>query len=610
MHFWNRVFVAILVLCLISGSAVRTLAQSAAPTMRITQAGFLTPGTPRVTADLTLMNADGSFRSGLTKSDFKVFEDDKPIPDSDFDVVTETAGLAVVIVLDTGKYVSTYQGVIGATRWDDLHAVSNDDRAKDGLINELVKYRLNDPADWIGLVGVTEEVTPVLHLDNDGNLVLNSVVTMTPYPRQTPLRAGITRARALFESPDVPASLPPNAQKVILVFSDGIDIINNEEIYSDFIRRAADEHIAYYTVGMKSPNSREGGGDYEPSGLKRLAQETGGVFSEYGSAEQRTEVLNLFDRLATQRQQYRLTYMTHAAKGTHALRIETADGQAKATTSIISPFQMPTLKIEAAPLDLQKGETVIITPTWQENDGYPRDPARIEYRAGTTIIYSATTATGAPFSWNTSTLPDRSDVYTLEAIAYDSILQDAPPAISNQIAVKVTLPPEKVVTTTVSNNWLPLLLLIPMILLLIIVIPNRKKITQTARATTQRLQVATRRLAPLSAARYKLMALSLGQEFPLTEKIVRIGRDPNSMIALNDPGVSLVHADLIEDQSGTYMIVDLTSTNGTYVNGQQLQRGPAPGQPGPAVLLRPGDIVRVGGVELRFDYAKATRRLP
>ncbi len=608
MRFWNRVFVAILVLGLVSGFTVGALAQSDAPTMRITQAGLLTP---LVTADLTLVNADGSMPPGLNESNFKVFEDDKPIPD--FHVAPITPGLAVVIVLDTGKYISTFPGVIGKMRWDDLHAVS-DDHDKNGLLNELVKYRLNDPTDWIGLVGVTKDITPVLPLDNDGNLVLNAAVTMTPYALQTPLRAGITQARALFKSPDAPASLPPNAQKIILVFSDGIDIIHNEEIYSDFIRRAAEEHIVYYTVGMKSPHSRDDGSDYDSSGLKRLAQETGGVFSEYGSAEQRAEVLDLFTRLATQRQQYQVTYTTHAARGVHDLRIETADGRASAKTTFNSPYQMPTLRIEAAPPDLQKGGTVFITPTLQFPDGYPRDLARIEYRAGTTIIYSTTANTNAPFSWDTSTLDNRSDVYTLEAIAYDSILLDAPPAISNQLTVKISLPPGKAVEKTISDNGLPLLLIIPMILLLIllliIVVPNRKKITQTARATTQRLQVATRRLAPLSAARYKLMALSQGQEFPLTEKIVRIGRDPNAIITLNDPSVSLAHADLIEDQSGTYMVVDLTSTNGTYVNGQQLQRGSAPGQPGPAILLRPGDIVRLGGVELRFDYAKATRRLP
>jgi hypothetical protein len=270
---------------------------------------------------------------------------------------------------------------------------------------------------------------------------------------------------------------------------------------------------------------------------------------------------------------------------------------------------MPTVQIAADKSGVMKGEKVTITPQWQVVDGYDRNPTRIEYLVNSKIMTTLNTLD--PFVWDTSTLPDDPGIeYSLNALAYDSVLVDAPPAISNQVKVKVEIPATTQAVKSVSQNWLGLLLLPVVILLLIIVVPNRKKITQTARATTQRLQVATRRLAPLSAARYKLMALSQGQEFPLTEKIVRIGRDPNAMITLNDPSVSLAHADMIEDQSGTYMVVDLTSTNGTYVNGQQLQRGSAPGQPGPAILLRPGDIVRLGGVELRFDYAKATRRLP
>ena len=609
MRVLNRTLVIGLALILISASAFGVTAQAAPPVMRITQAGLL-KDVPLVTADLALVDANGGSRGGLTAADFNVFEDDKPVRDFTVVTVTEkTAGLAVVIVLDTGANITNGRGVIGARRWDDLREVS-DDRAKNGLISELIKYRLtNIDFDWIGLVGVGREVTPVVTLVRDGNVVLNAIGPMTPYNKQTPLRAGITRALKLFESPDAPADLPANVQKLILVFSDGIDIIPNQDIYTDLYLQARDAHIAYYTIGMKSPGSVAG---YESLGLKRIADQTGGVFGEYGSVGQRAEVLALFDRLATQRQQYHLEYVTHAAQGTHTLRIETADGQATATTNFISTFQMPTIRIEVSPLDLQKGEavkTVIITPTWQEIDGYKRPPAKIEYLVNSKITSTVTTL--APLVWDISTLPDEDREYIFEVRAYDSILVDAPAATSNLATVKVKRSAIKEVVEPVRQNWLGLLLLPLVIFLLIIVIPNRKKITQTAKATTMRLQqAATRRLTPASAARYKLMALSLGQEYPLTERIMRVGRDPNSNIYLSDLSVSTAHADLTEDQSGTYMVADLASTNGSFVNGVPLQRGPVPGQPGPALLLRAGDMIRFGSIELRFDYAKVTRRLP
>jgi hypothetical protein len=106
----------------------------------------------------------------------------------------------------------------------------------------------------------------------------------------------------------------------------------------------------------------------------------------------------------------------------------------------------------------------------------------------------------SPFIWDTSSLPDVGAEYALEARGYDSILRDAPPATSNQRIVKVSIPAGTQAVQSVGQNWLGLLLLPVVILLLIIVIPNRKKITQTARATTQKLQVATRRLTPSSGS--------------------------------------------------------------------------------------------------------------
>ncbi len=615
MCSWRKVLVAAVLISLVAAPSLTVIAQAELPVMKI-QKAELVPGGPQVTVDLSIIDqkpgTSGSFVGELTSDKFEVFEDNKQVPPGDVSVITQTAGVAVVIVLDTGAYIAKRPSAIDPkrTRWDDLRDKS-DDPAKNGLINELLSQLTDPDKDLFGMVGVGQQVIePVAPLAHDTNSVWNIVnATGMPYPNTTPLRDGIARALKLFESPEAPAGLP-NIQKLIVVFSDGIDVIKNEEIYSDLIRMALDADIAYYTIGMKSPNSKEGS-DYESIGLKRIAGATGGVFSEHGSPDQHQAVLGLFARLATQRQQYRLSYVTHAAQGPHDLRIvvNTPDGKVEAKANFISTLKSPTLEIVVDKTGVMKNDKVTVTPQWQVIDGYNRNPTKIEYLVNGKVITTLNTLD--PFVWDTSTLPDDPGLeYSLNAMAYDSVLIDAPPAISNQIKVKVEIPVPTQVVKSVSQNWLGLLLLPVVVLLLIIVIPNRKKITQTARATTQRLQVATRRLAPLSASRYKLMALSLGQEFPLAEKIVRIGRDPNAIITLNDPSVSLAHADLIEDQSGTYMIVDLTSTNGTAVNGQRLQPGPLPGQPGPAVLLRPGDIVRVGGVELRFDYAKATRRLP
>lgn len=70
--------------------------------------------------------------------------------------------------------------------------------------------------------------------------------------------------------------------------------------------------------------------------------------------------------------------------------------------------------------------------------------------------------------------------------------------------------------------------------------------------------------------------LSLGEFFT-------IGRDPNCHLTLNDPFVSTRHA-RIEIKAGRYVLRDLQSTNGTYLNGSRV---------GEAVLTE-NDRVRFG----------------
>jgi predicted component of type VI protein secretion system len=84
-----------------------------------------------------------------------------------------------------------------------------------------------------------------------------------------------------------------------------------------------------------------------------------------------------------------------------------------------------------------------------------------------------------------------------------------------------------------------------------------------------------------------------GKLFELVKDVVTIGRDVNNDIVLNDAEVSRNHARLTA-QSGGYLIEDLASTNGTFVNGQRLI-GPK--------LLNPGDVVGLGEtIVLEFNF--------
>lgn len=75
-----------------------------------------------------------------------------------------------------------------------------------------------------------------------------------------------------------------------------------------------------------------------------------------------------------------------------------------------------------------------------------------------------------------------------------------------------------------------------------------------------------------------------GKIFELVQDELTIGRDITNRIVINDPEVSRKHARLAL-QSGAYVIEDLGSTNGTFVDGQRLI-GPH--------MLRPGETIMFG----------------
>jgi pSer/pThr/pTyr-binding forkhead associated (FHA) protein len=99
----------------------------------------------------------------------------------------------------------------------------------------------------------------------------------------------------------------------------------------------------------------------------------------------------------------------------------------------------------------------------------------------------------------------------------------------------------------------------------------------------------------MAAQNFKLVMRSgpmPGKVFELIQGEITIGRDINNNIVINDAEISRKHARLIS-QAGSYMIEDLGSTNGTFVDGQRLM-GPH--------LLRHGELIGMGeNVSLAFE---------
>lgn len=86
-------------------------------------------------------------------------------------------------------------------------------------------------------------------------------------------------------------------------------------------------------------------------------------------------------------------------------------------------------------------------------------------------------------------------------------------------------------------------------------------------------------------------------ELPLGQTL--IGRSEVALVRLPDDGVSRRHAKIVRESDGSAKIVDLESTNGTYINGRRVH----------AEGLREGDRIRIGQsatLDFRYEYRESS----
>jgi pSer/pThr/pTyr-binding forkhead associated (FHA) protein len=101
-------------------------------------------------------------------------------------------------------------------------------------------------------------------------------------------------------------------------------------------------------------------------------------------------------------------------------------------------------------------------------------------------------------------------------------------------------------------------------------------------------------------ARLLLMTkTSSPKQIDLADERILIGRDATNDLQIDRPRVSRHHAEL-RTEGGTTWVIDLASSNGTFVNGHKIQHR----------ALRHGDVIRVGDIELRYLNRQNNYALP
>ncbi len=85
--------------------------------------------------------------------------------------------------------------------------------------------------------------------------------------------------------------------------------------------------------------------------------------------------------------------------------------------------------------------------------------------------------------------------------------------------------------------------------------------------------------------------------FPLNVPVINIGRRLDNTLVIDDPRVSRNHAQL-RAIKGRFVLFDLNSTGGTFVNGQRANQS----------VLYPGDVISLAGVALIFGQDNPVSR--
>jgi pSer/pThr/pTyr-binding forkhead associated (FHA) protein len=96
-------------------------------------------------------------------------------------------------------------------------------------------------------------------------------------------------------------------------------------------------------------------------------------------------------------------------------------------------------------------------------------------------------------------------------------------------------------------------------------------------------------LTSVAAALVVRRGPNAGSRYQLEDPLTTVGRDPSSAIFLDDVTVSRRHAE-VEKQADGYMVRDVGSLNGTYVNRVRVDHS----------LLANGDELQIGAFKLSF----------
>jgi len=566
--------------------------------LRIQLSDPLIENFPNVSLYMQVIDETGSREEGLQSSNFQLSEDGVPL--SSFNLHEALVGTRLIFALNTDVSLRV-RDTLGRSRFD---------LARQALLN----WWHRPDASQLGLDDLTlMDAERVLAAHSDSAAELASILDQAT-PTFSEADTGyelLFRALDFVGSPEDRPGMPSSVIFITSLLRQPRDIP-----LTNIITRARGSSTAIYPV-LVGPT--EASDQPELDILRRLAQETGGRLILFNEAE---GLSSLADLILAGRTQYELNYLSAASEsGPHEIRIQLADengagpGAASSYVLEIQPAEVTLLGMPTA-IERKTDDPAVppasIPPTSlvvqyaiRFPDGYAR-PIQLSQLIVDGVV--ASQQTEPPFDslkWDLSELVETS-THSIQIAVVDSLGLKGT-SLPATISLEVQRPPAGLtaIRPALGSLLAALVVLVVGIALASYLISGRRlllirqdRAEQVPRPSVLR-RAALQRELPEEPAEAVLIPMTSGPDspefIPLVGMDTILGRDPSlAAIPIEDPSVDRMHARLIRQADGEYMIRDQGSIAGTWVNYREI--------PESGVRLKHGDLVHLGEVLFRFQY--------
>jgi len=541
---------------------------------------------------------------GLTSDNFRILEENAEA--SDIEVGETTVGSRIVFALNT-NFGLRIRDTLGDSRFDITRQVLLDWWRRP----EFNRVGVDD------LSLVTIDGTLQSHSEAAVDLATTLDHHQPTFPDEE------TGYEFLFKALDFTADRPPIiGMPSYLVFFTALSTPPEDTTAMNIITRAQSNETAIFPVLLGEEDVLD---QPEAVILNQIAEETGGQVILFNDDEGLDQLIDL---VINQRTQYSLSYTSQIIdSGPHEIKVQLIIDDtevASAVRNFVLELQPPEITLLQPPREILRSSDDSSTPLDEIQptsidlnfvktfpDGFTRELTLSQLLVDGVVVDQSKAPPYERLVWDLRPLL-QSEEHTIQVFVVDSFGQESASDI-HRVRLEVELPPRGLVAIrpALSSLLLALGVLLMGTIMAAILLTYGRRPLKTAEAEAQgSLGTAYRRASlrrdlpdePAEAFLHPMGPYTTtGESIPLIGTDIFIGSDPSlTAVPLEDPSVGRMHARLVRQVDGSYLLRDQGSIAGTWVNYEEV--------PEAGLLLSNGDRIHFGRAFFQFIQPNAPHR--